>query len=187
MATQQQLMEAINRSKAVSSRLDANPTVPAASARGSDLMSRGTEYDQYFSGTGSQSAPIAPRNPGSSRLPKEIVESMTKHPIGGGNPLDEFIDREKPINEQTTTRFHHYTPQSPVLTGGYVGGVDYSIIKAIVNECLNEYFKRPLNESAGTLSGIGLKEGKIKLVDNKGNIFSANLEYQGSTKKNKSE
>ena len=70
---------------------------------------------------------------------------------------------------------------------GGASGIDYSVIKAIVNECLNEYFKRPLNESVGTLSGIGLKEGKIKLVDNKGNIFSANLEYQGTTKKNKTE
>ena len=183
MATPQQLMEAINRSKQVSTRLDSNPMSAMPPAKGRNMIDNGSEYDQYFTGV---SAPVAPRNPNNSKLPKEIVESMTSNPIGGGSPLDAFIDQEKPINEQTATRFHRYTPQANIPMGG-ANGIDYSVIKAIVNECLNEYFKRPLNESVGTLSGIGLKEGKIKLVDNKGNIFSANLEYQGTTTKNKTE
>ena len=44
--------------------------------------------------------------------------------------------------------------------------------------------KGMLNEGA-TLKGIGLSGGKIKLVDNKGNVFSAKLEYQGNTKDKK--
>lgn len=63
------------------------------------------------------------------------------------------------------------------------GGVDYSIIKAIVNECLNNYFeKHSLNESVGgnPLKTIYLKEGKIRLIDNKGNIFYAQLEKKGN-------
>ena len=184
MATPQQLMEAISRSKNIDSRLGTNTVTP--SARGKGAMGNGTEYDQYFTVSSTPPAPVAPRNINNSRLPKEIVESIVSNPIST-NPLDTFIEQEKPINEQNAIRFHHYTPQTNASLGGNGTGVDYSIIKAIVNECLNEYFKKPLNESIGTLSGIGLKEGKIKLVDNKGNIFSANLEYQGSTKKNKTE
>jgi hypothetical protein len=41
-----------------------------------------------------------------------------------------------------------------------------------------------LNEGT-TIKGIGLSNGKIKLVDNKGNVFSAKLEYQGNTKDKK--
>lgn len=56
-----------------------------------------------------------------------------------------------------------------------VGGVDYSVIKAIVSECIREYFSsNVLNES--TVSQIHLKGGTISLVDNKGNIYRAKLE-----------
>ena len=58
--------------------------------------------------------------------------------------------------------------------------IDYNIIKAIVNECLNEYFsKQPLNESA-TLKTIGLSNGNISIVDNKGNVYKAKLEKIGN-------
>ena len=68
-------------------------------------------------------------------------------------------------------------------------GVDYALIKTIISECLDEKLaemsqKGMLNEGA-TLKGIGLSGGKIKLVDNKGNVFSAKLEYQGNTKDKK--
>ena len=74
-----------------------------------------------------------------------------------------------------------------VQTGG--GGIDYALIKMIVNECLETKLtemaeKGLLNEST-TLKGIGLSEGKIKLIDNKGNVFQAKLEYKGNTKDKK--
>lgn len=60
--------------------------------------------------------------------------------------------------------------------------VDYSIIKAIVNECLREYFnnKQSINEST-TLQTIGLQNGNISLVDNKGNVYKAKLVKIGNT------
>ena len=74
-----------------------------------------------------------------------------------------------------------------VNSGG--GGIDYSLIKTIVNECietkLNEVLSKGLLTEGATLSGIGLKNGKIKIVDNKGNVYSAKLEYQGNTKDKK--
>ena len=57
--------------------------------------------------------------------------------------------------------------------------------KNLVNECLNEYFsKQSLNEST-SLQTIGLSNGTISLVDNKGNIFKAKLEKIGNTNEKK--
>lgn len=64
------------------------------------------------------------------------------------------------------------------------GGIDYSIIKAIVNECLNEH----LSEHGGEMSSlktIGLKAGTITLVDNSGNIYKAKLEKIGNKNQKK--
>ena len=69
------------------------------------------------------------------------------------------------------------------------GGIDYALIKTIVNECIetkfNEMAQRGVLNEGTTIKGIGLSNGKIKLVDNKGNVFSAKLEYQGNTKDKK--
>ena len=74
-----------------------------------------------------------------------------------------------------------------VRSGG--GGIDYALIKTIVNECietkLNEVFQKGMLNEGTTLKGIGLSNGKIKIVDNKGNVYSAKLEYQGNTKDKK--
>jgi hypothetical protein len=68
-------------------------------------------------------------------------------------------------------------------------GIDYALIKTIINECIdakfNEMAQRGLLNEGTTVKGIGLSNGKIKLVDNKGNVFSAKLEYQGNTKDKK--
>jgi hypothetical protein len=72
----------------------------------------------------------------------------------------------KKVNEQV----------SPINNVVQPTAIDYSIIKAIVNECLKEHLgQQTLNEST-TLKTIALKEGTISLVDNKGNIFKAKLE-----------
>ena len=60
--------------------------------------------------------------------------------------------------------------------------VDYSIIRAVVNECLKEYFgKQPLNEGISALETVALKGKTISLVDNKGNIYQGNLKLVGNT------
>lgn len=61
------------------------------------------------------------------------------------------------------------------------GGVDYSIIKAIVSECIKEYFSSNML-TENTLSQVHLKGGTISLVDNKGNIYKAKLEKIGNAK-----
>ena len=122
-----------------------------------------------------------------SRMPDNIKKSMLENRIDtsslgqtsvldglGIKPQKKSQQRRQPIQEQVTTVAS--VPQT---------SVDYTIIKAIVNECLNEYFKkRPLNESA-SLQTIGLSNGVISLVDNKGNVFKAKLEKIGNTNEKK--
>lgn len=117
-----------------------------------------------------------------SKMPDKIKQSMLNEVIDvtaldnqsvlsgmdipGGNRKPQ--QNRRPVNEQ------QYQAQG--------GNIDYSIIKAIVNECLNEYFSRqPLNES-NSISTIGVKAGAIKIVDNKGNVFAAKLEKIGNAK-----
>lgn len=113
-----------------------------------------------------------------SRMPENIKQSMLNEVIDA-NPLGDLnIPQRKPQKRQQIREEQQY--QQPMQGGG----IDYSIIKAIVNECLNEYFSRqPLNES-NTLTTIGLKSGTIKLVDNKGNVYSADLKKLGNTNNN---
>lgn len=120
-----------------------------------------------------------------SKLPEHIKKSMIEQRIdtsslGGASVLDSLglnqqTQRRKPVVQEQVTQSNMSTPQN----------VDYSIIKAIVNECLREFFeKQPINEST-SLQTIGLNNGTISLVDNKGNIFKAKLEKIGNTKDKK--
>ena len=141
-----------------------------------------------------------------SRMSNAILEDMVKHPIdttalntqklesaGNGNVaannsrLNKMLAGAKLVEERLGD-----TPGRPARTqtpsaGG--GGIDYALIKTIINECieqkLSEITERGLLNEGTTLKGIGLSEGKIKLVDNKGNVFQAKLEYKGNTKDKK--
>ena len=139
--------------------------------------------------------PISQNTINNSRMPSAIKQSMMENQIDtsalsvGGDTsfLDnlgqqkEYFNREK-LNEikQTPQYQSQYTTQSTPI--------DYNYLKHIISECIAEYFsKQPLNESV-TLKQIGLSDGKIRLVDNKGNIYGAELEYKGNLnekKKNK--
>ena len=111
-----------------------------------------------------------------SRLPENIKQSMLNEVIDVNPLADIDIPQQKPQRKQQIREQQQYQhPQG--------GNIDYSIIKAIVNECLNEYFSRqPLNEN-NSISTIGLKAGAIKIVDNKGNVYAAKLEKLGNANK----
>lgn len=118
-----------------------------------------------------------------SKMPDHIKKSMLENRIDTSSlgqtsvldglnikPQKKIQQRRQPIQEQTVS-----------VSSAPQASVDYSIIKAIVNECLNEYFKKqPLNESA-TLKTIGIDKGVISLVDSSGNVFKAKLEKIGNT------
>lgn len=117
-----------------------------------------------------------------SNLPRHIKESLARQQIDMNSNIS-IVDElglgaiKRPVQEQTRPQVQK--TQQPVLNTAT--NVDYSIIKAIFNECLREYFdnKQQLNESA-SLQTIGLQNGNISLVDNKGNIYKAKLEKIGN-------
>lgn len=124
-----------------------------------------------------------------SRIPDAIKQSMLENPINqsaafaGAPSADLSFLNKQAINEQPnvvrqTTTAPVYQPQQYVPQTAPV--IDYNYLKHIIGECIAEYFsKQPLNEQT-TLKSIGVAEGKIKLVDSKGNVFSANLELKGN-------
>jgi hypothetical protein len=117
-----------------------------------------------------------------SSIPENIKQSMLNERIDmtGVESLS-ILDtmgiaeiERKPVREVNVPQQIQTTPQ-------YVNtGIDYSIIKAIINECLNEHFSKQMISENTTLQTIGLKEGNISLVDNKGNIYRAKLEKIGN-------
>lgn len=124
----------------------------------------------------------APAGKNKTRMPSFIKESMETNPIDTRALSDNPLDRMDLSNLMRETSQVQTT--APVQTQATMpAGIDYSIIRAIINECLDtklaELKKQPMNESA-TLKTIGLKEGKIRIVDNKGNIFAAKLEREGN-------
>ena len=107
-----------------------------------------------------------------SRMPDAIKQSMMQEQIDvsalqtEGSVLDSIglkgqqrIAQRTPINEGQRTAG---------------SGVNYSLIKQIINECLDERL------GDGALKTIQVGDGKIRLVDNQGRIFIANLEYKGN-------
>jgi hypothetical protein len=108
------------------------------------------------------------------------MESMMSNPIDTSS-LDpngmNVIMRE--VEKQIPTKQSQVIKEEKIISASSVG-VDYALIKQIVEECIDRKFKT-LTEN--NLKGIRLKEGKIALVDNSGNVFQATLEYKGKSKK----
>lgn len=120
-----------------------------------------------------------------SKMPEHIKKSMLEQRIDtsvlGQTSVLDTLGVKVPSKKQRISQVTEQVAQVSPVTAG----IDYSIIKAIVNECLKEYFsKQQLNESA-SLQTIGISNGTISLVDNKGNIFKAKLEKIGNTNEKK--
>ena len=93
--------------------------------------------------------------------------------LSGAKKIEQKLDNDTKISRR---------PES------FGGGIDYALIKTIVNECLEQKFGEMMEKLTSewtTLKGIGLADGKIKLIDNKGNVFQAKLEYKGNAKEKK--
>lgn len=122
-----------------------------------------------------------------SKLPDAIKQMMVNNPIdvSGMNPNKSVLSDMNIVAPKREPIREVYTSQSNINASQ---GIDYSLLKLIIEECidrkLKEYMgKHSLNEN--TLKTIGLAEGKIKLVDNKGNVYMSNLQYQGNLKDKK--
>jgi len=129
-----------------------------------------------------------------SRVPDFIKKSMMSESIDttalSDNPLDR-MDLSR-IQKQDATPRRQITEQvvsTPQQMPSSAPGIDYPLLRAIINECIDNKFKEygltkdSLNETS--LKTIHLKAGNIKLVDNSGNIYSAQLEKRGNLNEGK--
>lgn len=134
--------------------------------------------------------PITNGTMSKSKVPDFIKQSMVNEVI------DSTALSANPLDRMDLSKFEKATPQNmpkprqvvneqqavaPVVAPS---GVDYSIIRAILKECIDEKFKElGLTKSMlteNTLKTIHLKGGNIKLVDNSGNVYAAQLEKKGN-------
>lgn len=108
-----------------------------------------------------------------SATPSIMTESSGS--VLDGVNLTSSPRRQEPVVEQRYTP----TPQPQIPAG--TPGVDYTIIKAIVEECIKrniEEIKASILQES-SLKRVRLGEGnKIQLVDNKGNLYESTLEYK---------
>lgn len=115
-----------------------------------------------------------------SKLPKEILNEIQKNPLiidNSASIIDELIE---PVEIKKV-------PITNNIRENNTSGIDYTIIKAIVDESvkrnLNEIFNNMLSESKNNnyiqLLRIG-KGNKIQVLDSKGNLYESIL----SLKKN---
>lgn len=153
-------------------------------ATGYDTTPYEYDYNSLVSGQYVQESVQRPvngnMNPSNSKLPQAIVESMMNHQIdtscldpNGMTNVMKLVEQNAPQPKKQVIKEDKVLPSS-------ASGIDYGLIKTIVEECIDRKL-RELNEN--TLKGIKLKEGKIMLVDNGGNVFNATLEYKGKQKK----
>lgn len=122
-----------------------------------------------------------PMTNNSSKLPKAILESMMSNQIDcsclepdGMSSLMKKVEANLPAQpKKKIIKEEKIIPSSS-------NGIDYGLIQQIIEECIDRKLNS-LNEA--TLKGVKLKEGKISLVDNSGNVYQAVLEYKGKAKK----
>lgn len=120
--------------------------------------------------------------PSQSKLPKAIMESMMTTQIDTSclAPSDNLESLMNKVQQNISQQPAQQVMTEERIVPSNTSGIDYNYIKHIIEECIDRKF-REINES--TLKGVKLKEGKIMLVDNGGNVFHANLEYKGKQKK----
>ena len=123
-----------------------------------------------------------------SKLPEDIKKSLIKNPIRqetNEQTMDSVASMVASKNSKTVNRINEVKkePQN--------SQIDYNYIKYLMSEAISDYFeKNPITNSAflkqiAVSSPIDTNGGKIKIVDNNGNIFSAQLEYTGNLKDRK--
>lgn len=113
-----------------------------------------------------------------SNLPEALKQSLIEERIHMKSNVSVTDDLFGTIPQQPKQKVRKKVNEqvSPANNVVQPAAIDYSIIKAIVNECLKEHLGQQTLNEAATLKTIALKEGTISLVDNKGNIFKAKLE-----------
>ena len=140
-------------------------------------------------------------SPNSSKLPKEILESMISSPIdtsaletkaraltGTGSILDTIMPELATSPSPTpTSRPQVMTEQrvntTPIVNGSI--GIDYGVIKSLIDESIRRHldeYKGVLSEGKNQNTNMNIMSigSKFQFIDSKGNIFEAKLIRKGN-------
>lgn len=199
--TQEELFNSMQRARELCNEdVKVTPEARARYAQSSPQVGgmSASQLDSFFCGddipqSQSSSAPIknidnyTDSDIENSNLPDFIKESFKKEKIEikDDSSINGVFDKmQKTINpgrKKVSVINEESSPGTSSRPAPVSNGVDYSIIRAIVKDCLESYMPNVnLNESA-SLDSIAInKNGQISLIDTKGNIFIAKLQKTGN-------
>ncbi len=162
-------------------------------------LQQGMNQQQMSGGLGlvNQNRLVQEEAPRASKfLPKEIVEAFKQNPINNG-PLDtsnmsanDEVQEVKQIMKNSNN-----LPTQKVLNEQTTNGVDYGLIKTIIESAVKKYAnalnKRIISENKSTAKGNiselkAMKIGnKFSFISENGDIYEAKLIYKGNIKDKK--
>lgn len=158
-------------------------------------LQQGVNQQQMSGGLGlvNQNRLIQEEAPRAAKfLPKEIVEAFKQNPIGN-DPIDtsnEEVQEVKQIMKNSNN-----LPTQNVLNEQTTNGVDYGLIKTIIESAVKKYAnalsKRIISENKSTAKGNiselkAMKIGnKFSFISENGDIYEAKLTYKGNIKDKK--
>ena len=130
---------------------------------------------------------------GHRHMPKAVLESFRQNPgkeasisVLGGLDISQFQQQpQKPIVQEQMVQ------QQPAMA--QIGGVDYSLLKTIINEAVQENVKKYMSALSKKLisEGVGgkgneiqaIKIGKkLSIITENGDIYSSSLQKMGNVR-----
>ena len=151
-----------------------------------------------YSGKGNQGQPQGIGNvivneqvmQGHRNMPKAILESFKQNPgkeastsVLGGLDISQF-QQQKPIVQENKANQQQAVPQ--------IGGIDYSLLKTIINEAVQENVKRYMSAMSKKLISEGIGKGdaiqaikigkKLSIITENGDIYTSSLQKVGNVK-----
>ena len=127
-------------------------------------------------------------------MPKAVLESFRQNPgkeasisVLGGLDISQFQKQQS----QKNVVQEHMVQQQPAMT--QIGGVDYSLLKTIINEAVQENVKKYMSALSKKLisEGVGgkgneiqaIKIGKkLSIITENGDIYSSSLQKMGNVR-----
>lgn len=134
-----------------------------------------------------------PQKGAGSKLPKEILESLSNNPIDQDvfDP-DYKLKKATQLIAESNKRSNQARPQQRIVEQAQpsVSNVDYSLIKTIVEDCMRKYAasitKKILTESVGS-GGDALKAirigDKFSFITSSGDLYEAELKFKKNVNK----
>lgn len=119
-----------------------------------------------------------------SKLPKEILDELYTNPIdtnvGNGSMIEQLLSPLESSNVPITNE--SAMPQkNMVQVPNVVNNIDYTIIKAIIDESVKRNLSEMLGNIGNDLKIIKINKGnKIQLIDTKGNLYESTLSLKAN-------